>query len=118
MPIKNSLFAYNETVAQDFFPKSKDEAFSEGIKWLDEEVREIKPQDIPDSIHDAKDDILQGTFICEKTGRPYRIVPAELKLYRQMGIPIPHFAPETRNEMRIQARNPHHTWSEIAQSVE
>ncbi len=111
MPMKNSLFAYNETVAQDFFPKSKDAALSECIKWLDEEVREIKTQDIPDSIQDVKDDITQATFTCEKTGRPYRIVPAELKLYRQMGIPIPHFAPETRNEMRINSRNPHKTWS-------
>lgn len=111
MPMKNSLFAYNETVANDFFPKTKEEALAEGLKWLDEEVREIKPQNIPDSISDVKDDILQQTFTCEKTGRPYRIVPQELKLYRQMGIPVPHFAPETRNELRIHARNPHRTWT-------
>lgn len=110
LPMEYSYFAYNETVAQDFVPKTKDEILAEGLKWHDEEIREIKTQDIPDSIHDVKDDILQQTFTCEKTGRPYRIVPQELKLYRQMEVPIPHFAPETRNEMRIRARNPHHTW--------
>lgn len=110
MPIENSLFAYNETVAQDFYPMTKAQAVAEGLKWLDEEIYEIKLQEIPDSIHEVKDEILNQTFVCEKTGRPFRIIPQELKLYRQMAIPVPHFAPETRNEMRIASRNPHHLW--------
>jgi len=110
-PMENSLFAYNETVAQDYFPLEKDEVLAKGLKWLDEEIREMKANEIPDSIQDVTAEILKKNLVCEKTGRPYKIIPAELKLYRQMEVPIPRFAPETRNEIRIGLRNPIQTWS-------
>lgn len=109
-PISKSLFAYNETVAQDYFPLAKEEALAKGYSWRDEEVREIKPSTLPDSIENVTDDVLKQNWVCEKTGRPYRIIPQELAFYRKMGVPVPHFAPETRNEMRIALRNPIHTW--------
>lgn len=111
-PMKNSLFAYNESVANDYFPITREEALAQGLKWLDEEIREIGtgPQ-IPDSIFEVTDEILNQTLTCKKTGRPYRIIPQELAFYRKMGIPIPRFAPETRTEMRIALRRPPHLWS-------
>jgi len=110
-PIEDSLWAYNETVAQDVFPLSKKEVLERGWQWKDEEVRDTQSRpEIPDSIHDVTDEILQKTLVCEASGRPYRIVPQEMKLYRQLGIPIPRFAPETRNKMRIQMRNPRFIW--------
>jgi hypothetical protein len=110
-PAKNSLFAYNETVAQDYFPLTKEAALAQGLRWFDEEKRALTPNDLPDSIHDITDEILSKTLVCEKTGRPYKIIPSELKLYRQMEIPIPRYAPETRNEIRIASRNPIQTWT-------
>ncbi len=109
-PIEHSLFAYNETVANDYFPQTKDETLGQGLKWLDEELREIRPNSVPDSIHDVKDDALTLTLVCERTGRPYKIIPSELKFYKKMEIPLPHFAPETRNEIRIASRNPIQMW--------
>ena len=111
LPMEYSYFGYNESVAQDFFPKTKNGVLAEGFKWRDEEIREIRPQNIPDSIHEVTDDILKMSLTCEKSGRPFRIVAAELKLYRQMGIPIPHYAPETRNEIGMAMRNPAHIWN-------
>ncbi len=106
-PMKDSLFAYNETVAQDYFPMTKSEALSQGLKWLDEEVREMQSDYvIPDSINDVSDDIVGKPLVCEKTGRPYKIIPRELELYKKMGVPIPHYAPETRNALRLAMRNP------------
>ncbi len=109
-PMENSLFAYNETVAQDYFPLSKEEVLAQGLKWQEEELHEVHSNNLPDSIHDVKDDVTKLSLVCEKTGRPYKIIPAELKLYRQMEIPIPRYAPETRNEIRLQLRNPIKTW--------
>jgi hypothetical protein len=110
-PIENSLYAYNESVAQDFFPMTKDEILTKGWKWKDEEMREIGTGvEVPDSIFDIDDSICQKTLICEKTGRPYRIVATELKFYRKMEIPVPRYAPETRHEGRIFMRNPGQTW--------
>ncbi|KKT02227.1 MAG: Epidermal growth factor receptor [Candidatus Peregrinibacteria bacterium GW2011_GWF2_43_17] len=105
-PIETSQFAYNETVANDFFPMTREEALKKGCKWLDEKNEPPKKLDVPDSIHDTKDDILAANLLCEKTGRPYKIIKPELDLYRKMEIPVPHYAPETRNEIRIARLNP------------
>ncbi len=105
-PIENSMFAYNETVAQDYFPLTPETAPS----WKPEEIHPILHNPIPDSIHDVSDEILQSALICQKTGRLYKIIPQELAFYRKMQIPIPQFAPETRNQLRIQKRNPIHLW--------
>lgn len=32
-PTKYSLFGYNETLAHDYFPLTKDEALARGLKW-------------------------------------------------------------------------------------
>ncbi len=110
-PMDLSPFAYNETVAQDLFPLDKAGCAERGLKWKDEETREIgSGPEIPDSIHDVTDEILRETLVCEKTGRMYRMVPQELKFYRRMGVPVPRFAPETRNNMRMAERLPRRSW--------
>ncbi len=111
-PMELSPFAYNETVAQDLFPLDKESCTARGLKWKDEETREIgSGPKIPDSIDDVTDDLIEKTLVCEKTGRLYRVVPQELKFYRQMKVPVPHFAPETRNNMRMAERLPRKSWS-------
>ncbi len=104
-PMKNSLYAYNETVAQDFFPLTQKQAEGEGLKWLEEEVKIEKGAAIPDSIHEVKDELVGQVLRCELTGKPYKVIPQELKLYKKLGVPVPHFAPETRNALRIAQRN-------------
>ncbi|MFA5792299.1 MAG: hypothetical protein WC897_00315 [Candidatus Gracilibacteria bacterium] len=113
-PMQNSIFAYNETVANDYFPITREEALKQGLKWLDEELKSAGTgPEIPDSIRQVTDEILNQTLVCQKTGRTYRIIKQELDFYRKMGIPVPHFAPETRTEMRIKLRKPPHVWSRI-----
>ncbi len=110
-PMKNSHFAYNETVANDFWPLTKEKVIEEGLTWHDEEKRNPgSGANIPDSIQEISDDILKETLVCEVTGRPFRITLPELRFHRDMKIPIPHYAPETRNRMRFNMRNPHHLW--------
>ena len=110
-PIEHSPFAYNESVAQDIFPMSKEEIEAAGLKWLEEEKREIgSGPDIADCIADIGDDILKMNLVCEKTGRPYKINEKEFRFYKKMGIPIPRYAPETRNDVRLTTRNPRHVW--------
>ncbi len=110
-PIEASPWCYNETAANDFYPLSEDEAVARGLRWIAEDVAvggEVS--DIPDSIRDVGDEILQRVLICELTGRRYKIIGPELKFYRQHGIPIPRWAPETRDVRRLRARNGLHVW--------
>lgn len=111
LPMDKSLFAYNETVANDYFPLTKEEALAKGLRWYEEpKTEKVEGAKIPDSIHDVTDDILKQSLVCEKSGKVYRMIPQELKLYRELEIPIPHFAPETRNKLRFAMRTPRMTW--------
>lgn len=110
-PMKYSPYCYNETIANDIYPLSKAEAVGLGLKWLDEKVEKTKSGfNLPNSIDDVDDGITEKALVCEKTGRPYRINDFELAFYRKMRIPVPRFAPETRNRMRFSLRNPPKIW--------
>ncbi len=116
-PIEKSPFAYNETLAQDYFPLTKKEAEERGWKWVEEEKQEISgvtkkipASKLPDTISEIPDDILNWAITCEESGKPFRIQKAELEFYRKMGIPIPHFHPNVRHMKRMEKRNPRRLW--------
>lgn len=106
-PMEHSPWAYNETAAQDFYPLAKERALELGLRWKDEErlTRSVSDE-LPDSIEDVDDAIMKRVLVCERTGRPYKIIPQELAFYRKLGIPLPRTAPETRHEERLAKRNP------------
>jgi Zn ribbon nucleic-acid-binding protein len=110
-----SPFGYNETVAQEYFPLTKEEVLVRGWSWHDEEEKSdqyLGPKyDIPDSISDVPDDITKQILLCEVTGKPYKIIPQELKFYREMGIPIPRKCPDQRHKERMALRNPRKLWN-------
>ncbi len=115
-PIELSPFAYNETVAQEYFPMSKEEVLAKGWKWRDEIVempkvsKVIPASRLPDSIDDIPDDILNWAIECEESGKPFKIQKAELEFYRKMRLPIPHFHPDVRHAHRMAKRNPRKLW--------
>lgn len=116
-PVRHSLFGYNESAAQEFFPLSKEAVMHNGWKWSTEAEKGqhyMGPTfSIPDAIQDASDDITQQILRCEVTGKPYKIIPQELSFYRDMGVPIPRKCPDQRHKERITFRNPRKLWDRI-----
>lgn len=116
-PISISPFTYNETVAQDFYPLSKEQALGRGYTWKSETdevtyVEKIIPATkLPKNINDIPDDVLNWAIKCEVTGRPFRIIKQELHFYRKEGLPIPHLHPEERHRRRVILRNPRKLWN-------
>jgi len=112
-PTTLSPHGYNETVAQDYMPLSRQEAESRGWKWREDKEEENymgSTVQIPDSIDQITDSICEEILICEGSGKPYKIIPQELKFYRQQGIPIPRRSPEQRHIDRNALRNPRKLW--------
>jgi len=66
----------------------------------------IQAKDLPDTIDEVKDDILQKVIICQESGRPYTITPLELAFYRKMGIALPRKHYSLRHTERINSRPP------------
>ncbi len=114
-PATLSPFGYNETMAQEYFPLAKEQAIIDGWRWYEEHEKEDSylgpPVEIPDAITDVPDAITSQILRCEVTGKPYKIIPQELKFYRDMGIPIPRKCPDQRHKERMALRNPRKLWN-------
>ncbi|MDD5469668.1 MAG: hypothetical protein PHO92_02610 [Candidatus Peribacteraceae bacterium] len=120
-PVQYACFPYNTTLAQDYYPLTKQEVLKRGWKWRDEKdempkvSKTIAAEKLPDSIADIPDDILNWAISCEVTRRPFRIIKQELDLYRQMQLPIPHLHFEERHRRRMALRNPRKLWKRPCQ---
>ena len=102
-PTKISLFSYNETVAQDHFPLSKDEVLKQGFSWRDQEEKNVTiGGDIIGCSHKGKcqDHCTIG----------FKIIQAERDFYEKMGLPIPTLCPNCRHYERLKQRNPLKLW--------
>jgi len=108
-PIKFSPFGYNETVAQEYFPLTQEEALKRGYKWTELKKKDYQSATIttiPDSIDDIKDTICDEVLACEYCSKNYKIQKEELKFYRKMKLPIPRLCPDCRHLARTKLRNP------------
>ncbi|MDP3948864.1 MAG: hypothetical protein Q8Q17_02865 [bacterium] len=99
-PVELSPFAYNETIANKFFPLTKDEALKNNYHWRDIELPSYQitkyPKDLPDNIKDATDEILKEVVACADCNRGFRIVRMELDFLRRMNLPLPRECPFCR----------------------
>lgn len=120
-PYDVSPFAYNETIAQEYFPLTKQTAEKNGFVWYDRDLRDYKItlplSDLPDSLKDVGDDILSKVIECNNSGleasqctTAFRVIPEELSLYRKLGVPIPKYCPNCRHHNRLTQRNPMQLW--------
>lgn len=109
-PYDLSMFDYNESWAMDYFPLTKDQSLAQGFRWRGEEANThaitLSLENIPDSINDIQDSILNEVLGCAECGRAYRIVVAELGLLRRFGLPVPRNCPKCRHKARLARINP------------
>jgi hypothetical protein len=112
-PPQYSPFCYNESLASEYFPLTKEEALQQGFAWRDEDVRDFMPATFsaPENIIDVPDDITQEILSCAETKKNYRIIPQELAFYREQKIPLPRLCPDVRYRKRLALRNPRALWS-------
>jgi hypothetical protein len=120
-PMEFSPFAYNEVIAQEYFPLTKEEAINRGYQWRDPDVRDYKitkkSSEIPGDIKNISDSILNEIISCEHEGKcseqcttAFKIVPEELSFYRRMNLSLPRLCPNCRHAGRLKQRNPFKLW--------
>ncbi|MBI4094917.1 MAG: hypothetical protein HY435_01860 [Candidatus Liptonbacteria bacterium] len=116
-PIELSPFAYNQSVAQEYRPLSKDEILKRGYNWRDPEAKspaiDVKPKEVSDHIRESRDGILEKTIGCAHEGTcldqctsAFRVVPRELEFYRTQNFPLPRLCPNCRHYERLRMKNP------------
>lgn len=117
-PIALSPFGYNQSIAHDYLPLTKEKALAQKYHWQDDEPRsKYVGEDyvIPAKIEDTPDTICSKILQCEQMGRNYKIQAQELKFYRKMELPVPRHCPEVRHEARMRLRNPRQLWQRQCQ---
>jgi hypothetical protein len=116
-PIETSPFAYNDTLAHEHFPLTKEKAETEGYAFREDKTRDYKitkaSEDLPDRIEDVADSILDDVIGCEHKGEcndgcatAFKIIPNELQFYRKMKLPLPRLCFRCRLRRRLEWRNP------------
>jgi len=107
-PPSIATFAYNESLASEYFPLTREEARAKKFAWREKDPKEYQSQtvEIPDAIANVPDTITKETLACADCGKNYRIIPQELAFCRRQNVPIPRCCPECRQKKRMALRNP------------
>ena len=120
-PPELSPFAYNETVAQEYFPLAELEAVEKGYAWRNFAERKyvptILPEKLPDHIRDVPESITKEVIGCAHQGTcdeqcttAFRITDPELLFYKRLNLPLPRLCPNCRHVARLKKRNPPKLW--------
>ena len=110
-----SPFGYNETIAKEYFPMEESEAKAKGFRWQAETSgtygkETIKESDMPETIAEVTEDILNQILVCQECKKNFRITKSEFDFYRRLNLPLPHKDFECRHQERMAKRNPRRLW--------
>lgn len=120
-PTDLSPFYYNETIAQEYYPITKEQAGVYSFNWKNKTDKgyqiEIKNIDLPDHIKDVNDSIVGKVIEClhkgsceEQCTEAFKITEEELRFYKNNNLALPRFCPNCRHFDRLRKRNPLKLW--------
>lgn len=102
-PTTFSPFAYNETLAQDAFPLTKDQVQQKNWQWHEDPLGsnyQGEHVSLPDNINQVQDSILEKILTCDRCEKHYKVIRQELQFYRDRQIAIPHECIDCRYRTR------------------
>jgi hypothetical protein len=103
-PINASPIPYNASLAQWYFPRSEEQARSDGLYWLEKPVamgKEVIPAaKLPDAVPSQDQPVVAAS---ELSGKPFRLTAEELRRFRRFGVPLPRRSHEERMLERARA---------------
>lgn len=124
-PSEFSPFAYNETLAIEYFPLNKEEAISNLFIWRDLKEKNyiptIKAENLPDTIEEVTNDITNEIISCmcidcnHQCTEAYKITSNELQFYRKMNVPLPRYCFKCRSGERLKQRTKLETIKKVCQ---
>jgi hypothetical protein len=120
-PIELSAFAYNESLAQAFWPLPKEKILEEGYLWHEPEKKEyqitIPTENIPDDIKKVNEEILNEILECahkencdHHRTKTFRLTKDEFNFYQKHDIPIPSKCYNCRHYERFEKALPLKLW--------
>lgn len=109
LPPELSPFGYNETIAFEYNPISKDEAEKAGYNWYDIPKKDynitLQSPLLPSSLAETTDQIKKEVIQCSTCDKGYNISDIEFELLSKFNQPIPHSCPNCRHIRRFDRTN-------------
>lgn len=116
-PSEFSPFAYNETLAHDYLPLTREQAVERGFWWLESKKKgyeiTLMSGDLPDRVEDVEENILKQVIGCahqgscnHKCATAFKILPVEFTFYKEYNLPLPRLCPNCRHYSRLAERQP------------
>ncbi len=120
-PIEIAPFAYNESDAQEWFLSNEIEARKNGYQWKAKREHDyqinLSAAELPDHIDNVSDSIIDQIIGCEHGGKcedkcttAFRIIPKELKFYRERNLALPRLCPNCRYFKLARFRPSYNLW--------
>ncbi|MFA5995365.1 MAG: hypothetical protein WCW27_03105 [Patescibacteria group bacterium] len=111
-PITTSSFAYNETLAQSYYPLTELQAKNKGYHWRIQVLPATSESQavLPATAAEITPELVKHIFTCIQCSRKYKFLSQELVMYQAAGIPLPTQCFYCRNTVRQQQRNPRQLW--------
>jgi len=102
LPAKFSTFAYNDSVAFEYYPKA------EGLRFREENKKEYLEQkiNVADDINNIPEDITKEILACGTCKKNFKITDQELKFYKEFQLALPENCWLCRHHERMSMRNP------------
>ncbi|MCC6953950.1 MAG: hypothetical protein IT290_07520, partial [Deltaproteobacteria bacterium] len=106
-PMKDAPIPYNLSLAQDYFPLSRDAALAQGLSWYEDDTPSVGGGEAPpSSLNSLTPDIHLSTLQCNECGKGFRYTERELVIRRQLGIAPAGDCFFCRHRRRLQKRAP------------
>ena len=100
-PLSYAPFPYNVSLAQRYFPLTKDETLSRGLRWYEKETSDLahacNASDLQDGL---PQDTNPRTVRNALSGKPFKITTRELISYEKLSVPLPRITYLERIEAR------------------
>lgn len=120
-PSEISPFSYNETIAQEYYPITKQIAEKQGFSWKDETKKNHtatkRGSELPEKISEVSETALNDVIGCEHGGTceeqctgAFKLTAQELKFYKKKNLPLPILCPNCRHYSRRAKQNPMKLW--------
>ncbi|HCW32129.1 MAG: hypothetical protein UT36_C0002G0024 [Candidatus Peregrinibacteria bacterium GW2011_GWF2_39_17] len=112
-PIALSLHPYNETMAQDYYPLTREQALAKGYRWRDKNPKQCLPATavLASRIQEIPETIVDELLACEGCGKNYKVIRQELKLCHRLGVTPSRLCADCRSLQLLKLKNPRKLWN-------
>lgn len=122
LPPELSPFSYNESIAREYFPLTKEEVEAQGFLWRESKEKNhqitLPSSAIQDEIKNTDDSITKESIGCahqnkcnEQCTTAFRVILPELAFYKENNLSLPRLCPNCRHGERLKERNPFRFYS-------